>query len=125
MCAPTHNSRQSDPDIYALGDCAEVDGQLLYYVAPLMTCARSLAKTLAGQPSAVRYNVMPVAIKTTLHPVLVVPAQRDCEGEWQIGAHSEAGFAGYFVATDGTVKGFALTGNQINLRDAMMAKMQS
>jgi rubredoxin-NAD+ reductase len=117
--------RTSDPDIYALGDCAEVDGQLLYYVAPLMTCARSLAKTLAGQPSAVRYNVMPVAIKTTLHPVLVVPAPRDCEGEWQIDAHSEAGFAGYFVATDGTVKGFALTGNQINLRDAMMAKMQS
>ncbi len=123
--------RTSDPHIYALGDCAEVDGQLLFYVAPLMNCARQLAKTLTGEPSAVQYSVMPVAIKTTLHPVMVVPAPRDCPGEWHVEVNSEAGYAGYFVAADGNengseksvVKGFALTGNQINLRDAMIAKM--
>ena len=119
--------RTSDPDIYALGDCAEVDGQLLYYVAPLMNCARQLAKTLAGEPSAVHYSIMPVAIKTTLYPVMVVPAPRDCPGEWHVEVNSEAGYAGYFLATDAkgekSVKGFALTGDQINLRESMMAKM--
>jgi rubredoxin-NAD+ reductase len=119
--------RTSDPNIYALGDCAEVDGQLLYYVAPLMNCARQLAKTLAGEPSAVHYSIMPVAIKTTLYPVMVVPAPRDCPGEWHVEVNSEAGYAGYFLATDAkgekSVKGFALTGDQINLRESMMAKM--
>lgn len=123
--------RTSDPDIYALGDCAEVDGQLLYYVAPLMTCARQLAKTLTGEPSAVHYSIMPVAIKTTLYPVMVVPAPRDCPGEWHVDVNSEAGYAGYFVAAGseenssekGSVKGFALTGDYINLRESMLAKM--
>ena len=119
--------RTSDPDIYALGDCAEVDGQLLYYVAPLMNCARQLAKTLNGEPSAVHYNIMPVAIKTTLYPVMVVPAPRDCPGEWHVEVNSASGYAGYFVAEggedSGSVKGFAITGDQINLRESMLAKM--
>ncbi|HKK55863.1 NAD(P)/FAD-dependent oxidoreductase, partial [Marinobacter sp.] len=38
----------SAPDVYALGDCAEVDGMVLPYVMPLMACARALARTLAG-----------------------------------------------------------------------------
>jgi len=68
-----------------------------------------------------------VAIKTTLYPVMVVPAPRDCPGEWHVEVNSEAGYAGYFLATDAkgekSVKGFALTGDQINLRESMMAKM--
>src|SRR5690554_3074732 len=41
------------PDVYALGDCAEVDGQVLLYVLPLMACARALAKTLTGERTEV------------------------------------------------------------------------
>src|SRR5690554_6934800 len=44
----------SAPDVYALGDCAEVDGQVLLYVLPLMACARALAKTLTGERTEVR-----------------------------------------------------------------------
>ena len=33
----------SAADVYALGDCAEVDGQMLPYVLPLMQAARALA----------------------------------------------------------------------------------
>ncbi|HEY9119956.1 MAG TPA: FAD-dependent oxidoreductase, partial [Marinobacter sp.] len=46
----------SAPDIYALGDCAEVDGHVLLYVLPLMACARALAKTLVGEPTEVKYG---------------------------------------------------------------------
>jgi len=35
-----------DPQIFALGDCAEVDGQVLPFVLPLMHQARALAATL-------------------------------------------------------------------------------
>ena len=92
-----------------------------------MNCARQLAKTLAGGPSAVHYSIMPVAIKTTLYPVMVVPAPRDCPGEWHVEVNSASGYAGYFVAEggedSGSVKGFAITGDQINLRESMLAKM--
>ncbi|MEZ3257421.1 hypothetical protein AB9L94_24995, partial [Escherichia coli] len=40
--------RTSHANIYALCDCAEVDGLNLLYVMPLMACARALAQTLAG-----------------------------------------------------------------------------
>ncbi|MGI9292369.1 MAG: FAD-dependent oxidoreductase, partial [Pseudomonadales bacterium] len=41
----------SAPNVYTLGDCAEVEGHVLFYVAPLMAAARALGKTLAGTPT--------------------------------------------------------------------------
>ena len=40
--------RTSDPDIFALGECAEVDGQVYGLVAPLYEMARVAAAQLAG-----------------------------------------------------------------------------
>ncbi len=45
----------SAPHVYAMGDCAEVAGHVLVYVAPLMAAARALAATLAGEPTQVSY----------------------------------------------------------------------
>jgi nitrite reductase (NADH) large subunit len=44
--------RTSDPDILALGECAEVDGQVYGLVAPLYEMARVAASHLAGETSA-------------------------------------------------------------------------
>ena len=63
----------SAPDVYALGDCAEVDGHVLLYVLPLMACARALAKTLTGERTEVNYGTMPVVIKTPCCPTAVCP----------------------------------------------------
>ncbi|RYZ86996.1 MAG: FAD-dependent oxidoreductase, partial [Moraxellaceae bacterium] len=72
----------NQPDIYALGDCAEVDGHLLPYVMPLMQQARALAKTLTGTPTAVHYPAMPVAVKTPAAPLTVLPAPVDAAVTW-------------------------------------------
>jgi rubredoxin-NAD+ reductase len=74
--------RTNAPDVYALGDCAQVDGQVLPYVLPLMNGARALAKTLTGTPTKVVYPVMPVAVKTPALPLSVVPAPQGVDGEW-------------------------------------------
>jgi nitrite reductase (NADH) large subunit len=42
----------SDPDIFALGECAEVDGQVFGLVAPLYEMANVVAARLAGDASA-------------------------------------------------------------------------
>ena len=41
--------RTSDPDIFAVGECVEFDGNLFGLVAPLYDQARVVAKTLRGE----------------------------------------------------------------------------
>lgn len=97
----------SEADIYALGDCAEVDGKVLLYVMPLMASARALAKTLAGQPTEVSYGVMPVAVKTPVVPVVVSPPANN--GEWAVESNGTDVKA---LCRDdaGGLLGYALTG---------------
>ncbi|MGL6162090.1 FAD-dependent oxidoreductase [Microbulbifer sp.] len=111
----------SNPDIYALGDCAEVDGHLLYFVAPLASCARALAATLSGRRSKVHYGAIPVAVKTTLRPTVVCPPRRGAEGDWQIDA-GEDGVRAEFRDAGNRLLGFALTGSAIAARDALTAE---
>ncbi len=101
--------RSSHANIYALGDCAEVDGLSLLYVMPLMSCARALAKTLAGEPTAVAYGPMPVTVKTPVCPLVVSPPPRGSNGEWTV-----YGSGGDIKAlchdASGALLGYALTG---------------
>ena len=99
----------SAKNVYTLGDCAEVEGHVLFYVAPLMASARALAKTLAGEPTEVAYPAMPVAIKTPICPVMVSPPPRGAEGEWHVDANGDDVVA-EFKDPDGHLLGFALTG---------------
>lgn len=99
--------------VYALGDCAEVDGLNLMYVMPLMNAARALAKTLAGQPTEVHWPAMPVTVKTPACPLVVYPPRRD--GHWQIDG-SSANLAAICRSGEDVV-GFALSGDRIKERN--------
>jgi rubredoxin-NAD+ reductase len=71
-------------DIYALGDCAEVEGHVLPFITPILNCARTLAKSLQGTPTAVDYPAMPVTVKTPAHPMVICPPLPSIKGEWEI-----------------------------------------
>jgi len=100
----------SAPDVYSLGDCAEVDGMVLPYVMPLMACARALAKTLAGDRTDVAYGTMPVIVKTPCCPTAVCPPPTDAEGDWEIEADGQ-NVRALFKSGDGQLLGFAVTGS--------------
>ncbi len=102
----------SAPSVYAMGDCAEVEGNVLVFVAPLMASARALGKTLAGEPTPVTYPAMPVTIKTPACPVVVSPPAPDARGEWQIQEDGNNVVA-EFRDAGGALLGFALTGEGI------------
>jgi len=104
--------RASHANIFALGDCAEVDGINLLYVMPLMACARALAQTLAGNPTAVSYGPMPVTVKTPACPLVVSPVPQGREGSWQVEGQGSDLKALCFAA-DGQLLGYALTGNAV------------
>lgn len=106
--------RTSDPHIYALGDVAEVEGQVLPFVMPLMNAARALGKTLAGEATAVRYPVMPVIVKTPACPVVVYPPHAH-DGEWQVTGEAPDLEARYLDG-NGRLDGFALTGAAVGKR---------
>lgn len=99
----------SAPDVFALGDCAEVDGRVLLYVLPLMACARALAKTLAGTRTEVSYGTMPVMVKTPCCPTAVCPPPMDAEGEWQV-EQEGTDVKALFRSPNGDTLGFAVTG---------------
>jgi len=73
----------TDTHIFALGDCAEVEGIVLPYILPLMNAARALAKTLAGQPTLVEYPAMPIVVKTPACPTVISPPRNNSEGSWE------------------------------------------
>ena len=104
--------RTSHANIFALGDCAEVDGINLLYVMPLMICARALAQTLAGKPTTVAYGPMPVTVKTPACPLVVSPPPLGHEGTWQVEGQGSDLKVLCFDA-DGKLLGYALTGSAV------------
>jgi rubredoxin-NAD+ reductase len=110
------------PHIFAVGDCAEVEGQLLPYVLPIMQQARALAATLSGTPTAVAYPAMPVAVKTPAWPTVVCPPPAGAAGQWVIVATDEA-LEARFTAEGNPEQllGFALQGKATTQRQAMAA----
>ncbi|TVT81789.1 NAD(P)/FAD-dependent oxidoreductase [Pseudomonas sp. H3(2019)] len=101
--------KTSHANIYALGDCAEVDGLNLLYVMPLMSCARALAQTLAGNPTAVSYGAMPITVKTPVCPLVVSPPPRGFEGVWSVEGQG-ADIKALCRDASGKLLGYALTG---------------
>ena len=114
--------RTNAPNVYAMGDCAEVAGHVLVYVAPLMAAARALAATLAGETTGVSYPAMPVAIKTPACPVVVSPPAKDAEGEWHFEGDAPD-IKALFRSGAGDLLGFALTGHAVKERMALAKEL--
>lgn len=108
----------SAPDVYALGDCAEVEGHVLPYVMPLMAAARALAKTLTGEPTPVHYGSMPVTIKTPACPTAVCPPPANADGAWEVEADGHDVRA-LFRSPQGKLLGFAVTGRHASEKQAL------
>lgn len=114
--------RSSDPAIFALGDCAEIEGRVQPFVLPIMHAARALAKTLAGEDTAVVFPAMPVVVKTPAHPVAVLPVARDAAGAWQTLA-SGNGIKMAFLDASDRISGFVLTGEFAAERSEMTKRV--
>lgn len=109
-------------NIFAIGDCAEVDGLVLPYVMPIMQAARALAPTLLGQATALTYPAMPVMVKTPALPTIVSPPAKGAEGKWTT-TPVEGGLEARFESSDGKLLGFALMGAATAQRGALTKEL--
>ena len=109
-------------DVYAMGDCAEVEGLNLPYVQPLMVQARALAATLTGTPTPAIYPAMPVMVKTPAHPVAVLPPKIGAAGGWKVEC-SDTGICALHTDATGRLQGFALTGSETARRNTLIKEL--
>jgi rubredoxin-NAD+ reductase len=110
------------PHVYALGDCAEVEGLILPYVMPIMQAARALAVTLTGQRTALTYPAMPVMVKTPALATIVSPPAKGATGQWKTNP-VEGGLEARFESDDGKLLGFVLMGTATAQRGALTKEL--
>lgn len=116
------NLQSSAPDIYALGDCAEVEGRVLPFVMPIMTAARALAPTLTGKITEVHYPTMPVAVKTPACPTVVAPAEPGAQGDWKVETCKD-GVKAVFRHQNGNLLGYALLGSYTSEKSGLTSQL--
>jgi rubredoxin-NAD+ reductase len=112
----------SAKNVYAIGDCAEVEGLVLPYVMPIMQAARALAPNLLGQEVALIYPAMPVMVKTPALPTIVSPPAKSAQGKWNV-TSVEGGLEARFESSDGKLLGFALLGSATAQRGALTKEL--
>ena len=122
----------SAPDVYALGDCAQysnpADGTrpVLPYIAPIMTAARAIARSLNGEITQIELKPAPVIVKTPSYPIaLIAPApQLAALGQWQ---HEQSGNITIcrFFDAEQRMTGFAVAPQDAKLRAALLAEMSA
>ena len=114
--------RTSDPNIYALGDCIEIQGQYLPYVMPIMQGAKKLAATLNGCPSEVSYPAMPIVVKTPACSTVISPPPAG-GGHWEEQVTADGVRALHIDPVSGEPNGFVLQGGHTKERMALAARM--
>jgi len=112
----------SSPDIFALGDCVEVNGLVLPFVLPLMHAARSLAKTLTGNATPLHYPAMPVVIKTPIHPMVVSPPMTSETPKWSF-AIDNGGARALCHDQLGSLIGFVVTGDKVSEKQTLTKQL--
>ena len=111
------------PNIYAIGDCAEINGQLMPYIAPILPSVRALAKTLLGEANQVAFPAMPVTVKTPCCPVISCPPAAGADGEWIISGEAPDLLARF--EHNNQLKGFACTGATAAEAKALQAEIMA
>lgn len=117
----------SDEDIYALGDCAEYaqpngTTRMLPYVAPLMSAARAIGRTLGGQTTAIDWKPAPVIVKTPCFPLALVPPPPACAGQWQVSSENDKTVCRY-VDDEGMMHGFGVAPQDAASRQALVREI--
>ena len=114
--------KTSAEDIYAVGDCMQIEGLVLPFIMPLMNAARVVAKNLTGQPTTVNYPAMPVTVKTPACPMVISKPAASLAGEWEIEKEGQDVRA-LFYTPERKLGGFILMGAKVASSPALAKQL--
>ncbi|WP_426769623.1 NADH:flavorubredoxin reductase NorW [Enterobacter cloacae complex sp. 386G2] len=98
----------TQPDIYALGDCAEINGQVLPFLQPIQLSAMYLAKNLLGNSAPLKLPAMLVKVKTPALPLHLAGETQRQDLNWQIAVEAE-GMVARGSDADGQLRAFVVS----------------
>ncbi len=87
-----------------------------------MACARALAKTLAGEESAVHYPAMPVVVKTPDCPLVFSVPYDSHQADWH-SEQNEEGVRSLLTDAQGHLLGFALTHKRVAEKQPLIQRL--
>jgi nitric oxide reductase FlRd-NAD(+) reductase len=75
--------------VYALGDCAEIEGKLLPFLQPIQFSAMTLAKNLLGASDNLKLPAMLVKVKTPNMPLHLAGETQRQDLQWTITSETQ------------------------------------
>jgi rubredoxin-NAD+ reductase len=114
--------RSSDPRIFAVGECAEVNGRVLALPADIDAAARSLGAALAGRPAVLQWQPRIQSLRLPHCPVALCEPPPGVPGEWHERA-DRGGVQALFLDRRGSLRGFVLLGKAVAERDRLAAAL--
>jgi len=106
-------------DIYALGDCAQINGQCHQYIAPILISTRALAATLTGKKTPVQLSCYPVEVKIQQSPTrFMIKEEPDL---WRCQRLGDGIVAKGF--RDGKLSAFAVSGDAMSELNQLVTEL--
>ena len=114
----------SDPHIYALGDCAEINGKLLPFLQPILLSSLSLAKTLLGTATELKLPPMLVKIKTPLLPLQLAGETHREDLSWHL-VSSRDGMVAKGIDEEGKIRGVVVSEDKMKLAFGLLKQLNA
>lgn len=117
--------QSSDKDIYALGDCAQINGSLLPFLQPIQLSAMHLAKSLVGEKNApLNLPPMIIRVKTPLMPLHLAGETARNDLTWNISTTPSGIIAKGFDEND-VLRAFVVTEEQVKEAFALLRALSA
>lgn len=112
----------TQPDIYALGDCAEINGQVLPFLQPIQLSAMYLAKNLLGNSAPLKLPAMLVKVKTPALPLHLAGETQRQDLNWQIAVEAQ-GMVARGSDADGQLRAFVVSEDRMKEAFALLKSL--
>ena len=113
--------RTSEPDIFALGECAELIGRGFNTQEDIESAASVLATNLSGGAARMHWTPRVQRLQIESCPTVLCDPP-PVAGEWQETA-TVSGVKGLFHDRRGALRGFALVGSAVDEADRLLGRL--
>ncbi len=115
--------KTSAESVYAIGDCADIDGKVMAYLQPIVLSANTLAATLLNESATLAMPAMMVKVKTPSYPIQI-GGSHDANSHWKIEL-SPQGMTARAYNDQQRLTGFVVTSDNINQAFPLLREVQT
>ncbi|MFE4112979.1 NADH:flavorubredoxin reductase NorW [Kosakonia sp. YIM B13611] len=109
----------NNPHIFALGDCAQINGQVLPFLQPIQLSAMTLAKNLTGNSTQLVLPAMLVKVKTPLMPLHLAGETHRTDLRWHIATEAD-GMVAKGLDTEDKLRAFVVSEDRMKEAFALL-----